>query len=238
MGCCNVIDHEDIQAALSARLDGEPHELNDAVVDAHLAECEECTAFWENSVRLSQRLSYVDSPSSGMAPPADLADVILAGVEPEWRRRARGRQASLIGARITAVVIGILFVLSGATMVLSTGGLVPVSGDGTVLDPTAQPELAALVVESAALRLAVGVSLMLAAWRTGLAAGMVPLLGMLWTFLFGFTVRDLIWGIAGMQQAFFVLLLALATIVLVWLWMAGSGLALRNLWRELGARPL
>ena len=42
-----MIGHEDIQDELSARLDGEPGRLPDDVVEAHLAACERCRAFYE-----------------------------------------------------------------------------------------------------------------------------------------------------------------------------------------------
>ena len=80
-----MVSHEEVQAALSARIDGEKAELDDAIVDAHVSGCAECRAFLDRSLALSQSLGG----DSAMAPPQDLSAAILAGVDNEWRRFAR-----------------------------------------------------------------------------------------------------------------------------------------------------
>ncbi|MDR7328849.1 zf-HC2 domain-containing protein [Corynebacterium guangdongense] len=232
-----MVDHEEVQAALSARLDGEPADVDDDVIDAHVAGCGECRAFWEKSVTLSRRLSVVDSPRHGMSPPADLSEVIIAGVEPEWRRRAAGRMASLALSRTLLGVLGVVMVVWAALIVSDAGGMVPVSSDGMVLDPTAQPETAALMIETAALRLAVGVGLFFAAWRPQLVAGTLPIVATLWTFLTGFTMRDILLGGAETEQILWLLSLLLAVVALLWAWLAGRGADLRAAWRALTADP-
>ena len=44
-----MIDCARVQAALSARLDGEDKGVPDDVVDAHLSGCVECQAFFEQA---------------------------------------------------------------------------------------------------------------------------------------------------------------------------------------------
>lgn len=232
-----MVDHEHVQAALSARLDGEKTDVDDDVVDAHVAGCAECRAFWDKSVALSRRLSVVDSPRHGMSPPADLSEVIIAGVEPEWRRRAAGRMASLALSRLLLGLLGVVMVVWAILIVRDTGGMVPVSDDGSVLDPSAQPETAALMIETAALRLAVGVGLLFAAWRPQLVGGMLPIVTTLWTFLTGFITRDLVLGGAETEQIAWLLTLFAAVVALLWAWLAGRGADLRATWRSLTADP-
>lgn len=232
-----MIDHDEVQAALSARLDGEPAGLEDDVVDAHVANCEVCTRFWEESLALSRRLSFIEPAREGMSPPQDLSEIILAGVEPEWRRRSAPKLVSLTIARILAALLAVGLVIWALGMVADTGGLVPVSQDGQVLDPAAQPEFAALLIEGAAVRLAVAVGLGLSAWQPALAGGLAPVGGTAWAFLTGFAVRDIVVGAASISQISQLVGLGAIAVVLVWLWAAGRGLNFRQLWRSLSAQP-
>ena len=79
-----MVSHEEVQAALSARIDGEPAGLDDAVVDAHVSNCAECRAFLDQALALSQEFDGTERPA--MDPPQDLSAVILASVDDEWRR--------------------------------------------------------------------------------------------------------------------------------------------------------
>lgn len=232
-----MLDHDEVQAALSARLDGERSDVDDDVVDAHVAGCRECRAFWEKSVALSRRLAVVDSPRHGMSPPENLSEVIIAGVEPEWRRRAAGRRASLALSRLALGVLGLVLVVWAIALVVETGGMAPTSAGGRVLDPAAQPETAALMIESAALRLALGVGLFFAAWRPHLVAGMLPIVATLSTFLTGFAMRDIVLGAASIGQIAWLVTLMLVVAALLWAWLAGRGADLRAAWRSLSADP-
>ncbi len=104
-----MLTHSQVQAAISAQLDGEEAELSADVIDAHLEHCAECRAFRDKAAALSRSLSFVEPADSGMAPPTDLSEVILAGVEPEWKRASSARQANLTVARIALVVMGLVF---------------------------------------------------------------------------------------------------------------------------------
>ncbi|WP_394285589.1 zf-HC2 domain-containing protein [Corynebacterium sp.] len=232
-----MIDHDEVQAALSARLDGEPSGLDEDVVDAHVAGCETCSQFWEESLSLSRRLNFVESSGVGMSPPKDLSEIIIAGVEPEWRKNSANRLVSLTVARALAALLAVGLVVWAIMMVLDTGGLMQLSSDGRVLSPEAQPEVAALLIEGAAVRLALAVGLGLAAWQPRMAGGMAPVVATLWAFLTGFAVRDIVLGAASLAQIAQLGVLALVTVVLVWLWGAGRGLNPGQLWRSLSAQP-
>lgn len=49
-----MIEHDAIQAEISARLDGEPGVLADDVVAAHVEGCPECTQFLQRATRLKR----------------------------------------------------------------------------------------------------------------------------------------------------------------------------------------
>lgn len=59
MGCSRVVDCSAIQAALSAKLDGEPTGLDDAVIEAHLANCEECRNYYNRAAELNRMLNFL-----------------------------------------------------------------------------------------------------------------------------------------------------------------------------------
>ncbi len=235
-----MLDHDQVQAALSARLDGEPTGISDDVVDAHVAGCAECRAFWERALTLGQTLDLAgmqDSRREELAAP-DLSEVILAGVEPQWRRSANTRFIGLALSRVLLVLIGVIWVVWSVRLLGDAGGLTPMGADGRTLTPDADPRSARLMAEGAAFRLALAFGVFTAAWKPGLVSGMLPIVGALWTFLLGFTVRDVIVGAAtGGQIAGLVLLLATAA-TLAWAWLTDHGyLQLRSAWRQLGAQP-
>ena len=122
-----MLTHSQVQAAVSAQLDGEHSELSKDVIDAHLESCAECRAFRDKAAALSRSLNFVEPADSGMAPPTDLSEVILAGVEPEWRRTSSARQANLTVARIAMVLMGVIFAIWAVVLIVHASGLVPVS---------------------------------------------------------------------------------------------------------------
>src|SRR5690242_11281066 len=90
---------EDVQAALSARLDGEDPGLSSEAVDGHVAGCATCSAW----------LAGVQALTIGQADPPDLTDRIMAAVAPHVARarvaaeeRAR-RQVLRIAVAVAAV---------------------------------------------------------------------------------------------------------------------------------------
>ena len=208
-----MLTHSQVQAAISAQLDGEHSDLAEDVIDAHLESCAECRAFRDKAAALSRSLRFVEPAESGMAPPTDLSEVILAGVEPEWRRTSSARQANLTVARAAMVLMGAIFALWAVALIVHSSGLVPLGEEGKVLDPTADPERANLLMEGAAVRF-------------GMACG-----------LFGFGMRDIALGTVTIEQVYFLIATALATFSLAWAWAAEKGYLVRAWWKSLNAQP-
>lgn len=232
-----MIDHDQVQAALSARLDGEPSPLDDDVVDAHLVGCAECQKFQEEAVALSRRLRFGEPSDGGMTPP-DLSEMIIAGVEPEWRRTANHRMVGLAVSRILLIIAGLLWVVWGLQLLGDAGGLNPVSTDGVVA-PDSDPRTASLLVDAAAFRLSLALGLFTIAWKPRLVSGLVTVVAALWTFMFGFVVRDLVLDSVSGPQLLGLGLLLFTAVGMVWTWLNHHGyVTLRALWRELGAKPV
>lgn len=157
-----MLTHEQVQAAISAQLDGEAPQLSPDVIEAHVSSCPDCAAFRDKAAALSRSLSLVEPDG---APPQDLSEVILAGVEPEWQRASSTRQASLSLARVALGVLSVAFLVWAIVVVVSASGLTTLESEGTLAEG-ADPERARLLIEAAALRF-------------GLASGLVLLHGAL-----------------------------------------------------------
>ena len=214
-----MVSHEEVQAALSARIDGEKAELDDAIVDAHVSGCAECRAFLDRSLALSESLSQ---PLSGdtddaMAPPQDLSSAILAGVDNEWRRFARRREIGMAVGRLMLGAMAVVWVLWAVRLILS-GGEEPV------------------VASSASVRFGVALALGFTAWRPQQIPGVVLIVGTMFTFTVGFAVRDFVLGTGAFELAG-VLVPFMSLVALVWTWVADRGGALRRAWQLLDARP-
>ena len=214
-----MVSHEEVQAALSARIDGEEAELDDAIVDAHVSGCPECRAFLDRSLALSESLSQ---PLSGdtddaMAPPQDLSSAILAGVDNEWRRFARRREIGMAVGRLMLGAMAVVWVLWAVRLILS-GGEEPV------------------VASSASVRFGVALALGFTAWRPQQIPGVLLIVGTMFTFTVGFAVRDFVLGTGAFDLAG-VLIPLMSLVALVWTWVADRGGALRRAWQLLDARP-
>ena len=214
-----MVSHEEVQAALSARIDGEEAELDDAIVDAHVSGCPECRAFLDRSLALSESLSQ---PLSGdtddaMAPPQDLSSAILAGVDNEWRRFARRREIGMAVGRLMLGAMAVVWVLWAVRLILS-GGEEPV------------------VASSASVRFGVALALGFTAWHPQQIPGVVLIVGTMFTFTVGFAVRDFVLGTGAFELAG-VLVPFMSLVALVWTWVADRGGALRRAWQLLDARP-
>ena len=232
-----MLTHSQVQAAISAQLDGEHSDLAKDVIDAHLESCAECRAFRDKAAALSRSLRFVEPAESGMAPPTDLSDVILAGVEPEWRRTSSARQANLTVARAAMVLVGAIFALWAVVLIVHSSGLVPLGEEGNVLDPTADPERANLLMEGAAVRFGMACGLFFSAWRPAALTGLLPVSATMFAFLFGFGMRDIALGTVTIEQVYFLIATALATLSLAWAWAAEKGYLVRAWWKSLNAQP-
>ena len=229
-----MMDCAGIQRALSARLDGEPAGIADDVVDAHVAACVECRAFLDSAAALNRQLKLSTASGSGPMVAPDLSETILAGIEPEARRRAAARAFGLALSRVVLVGIGVAYVI-WAIVLLGDSAAVA----APPVDPGVDTSVTAgLFVDAAAVRLALAFGLFFAAWRPQNVAGMVPVYGALWAFSFGFATRDVVLGYASASDVFGLVLLLLSTLVLLWTWLAGFGLvAMGRAWRAATARP-
>lgn len=208
-----MIEHDQIQAALSARLDGEAHSLDDAVVDAHVAQCPECSRYWERSVALSRELKAAEIE------PPDLADVILAGVSDPWRKMAQRRMVTLAIGRLALVAMALVWAVWGIALMANP----------ETTDPAA--------TSFAAVRLGVALALGLTVWRPRQVPGVLLIVGTMFTFTAGFALRDALLHYG--EYPLSLVLVPLATLVaLVWTWAADRGIEVRRAWSLLNANPL
>lgn len=209
-----MVDHDQVQAALSARIDGEPAGLADDVIDAHVAACEECRNYQDRVAYFSSSLSFIEPAGSGMAPPVDLADTILAGVEPEWRRISVARQTWLRLGRAALVVLAVAHAVWAITLIGSSAD-----------------------IESAALRFGLAVGLVFCAWRPNLIAGFAIVPATVTAFLLGFTARDVVFGLVDGAQVWLLAQLVATVAALALTFVADRGVLLREAWRTLSADP-
>lgn len=228
-----MLTHEQVQAAISAQLDGEAPQLAPDVIDAHVSGCPECAAFREKASALSRSLSLVEPEG---LPPQDLSEVILAGVEPEWQRASSARQASLTLARVALGVLAVAFLIWAIVVVVSASGLTTLGSEGTLAEG-ADPERAHLLMEAAALRFGLASGLVFAAWRPASAPGLLPVVCTIFAFLCGFTMRDFALGSVVAEQVYILIGTGLATASLGWAWAADRGFLLRDVYRTLSANP-
>ena len=228
-----MLTHEQVQAAISAQLDGEVPQLSPDVIDAHVSGCAECAAFRDKAAALSRSLSQVEPAG---APPRDLSEVILAGVEPEWQRASSARQASLTLARVSLGALSAVFLVWAVVVVVSASGLTTTGTEGTLAEG-ADPERARLLMEAAALRFGLASGLGFAAWRPASAPGLLPVACTMFAFLCGFTMRDIALGTVGAGQIYILIATGLAAAELGWAWAADRGFVLRDVYRTLTASP-
>lgn len=214
---------EEIQKALSARLDGEDHglDVSDDVIDAHLATCEECQRFYHQAAGLSRNLQFTTASL-----PPDLSDLIIEGVEPQWRRQAATRALNIALARVAAAIIGLGWFGWAVHYLIMAGQF------------SEDPVSYQLAVDATAMRFALGFALLFAAWQPRVIGGLAVIVGAMWMFTFGFQMRELLLG--TLQPTTLAQLGALAASigVLVWGWIANAGWpVLEQLWRQVSARP-
>lgn len=210
-----MISHDDVQADVSARLDGEAGRIPDDVFEAHLAACPTCTGFFHRAQSLQTAL--------GTAPEthADLTDSILAQVEPQWRKATGARVVSRIMSRVAVVAVAGGFVVWAILMLIDTAGLVPVvTGRDQVIPLDADPVLANTLAQGAAVRCATALALLFGAWRPRLLLGILPLLCGWFMFSIGFAMRDIVLGLGSQAQYVQLLFLGIATVCAGWCWWA------------------
>lgn len=203
---------EQVEAALSARLDGEDPGLDDDVVAVHLAGCAGCRAFEQ---RLGRPVLDTSAPPTGLAPVRPLRAVSAADTaDPP----AGPDPSPDLAARVTAVAAaedraGVWWVLRGLLAVVAVGYLATAVPE---LLFASDPHHAHLARHLGAFEAAYGVGLLFVAVRPAKARAMVPFTLTLAAVMFVVMVVDLVNG-----QAFLLNelshVLEVAGLVLVWL---------------------
>ena len=160
-----------VRLALSARLDGEDPDVAETVVAVHLAGCAACRSFADEAQTLHRNLRL----RSADAVP-DLTAPILASIDQERVRVGDSRRAAL---RMALVAVGVVQLLAALPAL--------VLGDDAGL-----PVHAARHIGSFDAALAVG--FLIAAWRPGRIAGLLPVLGVLVMCLLGSAAVDVVSG--------------------------------------------
>ncbi|MEJ5927566.1 zf-HC2 domain-containing protein [Corynebacterium sp. H128] len=228
-----------VQAALSARLDGEDSGVPDDILDAHLSGCRECQRYYDKAAALNRVLAFQDVGADTDLEAPDLSASILEGLEPERRKQVARFVLSDALVRMLLVLFGSVYV-AWAIALLTNVAALPTSGlpAGTLV-ATDDPLLAGLLFDAAAFRFAMAFGLFFAAWRPQASGGLFPVFGALFTFSLGFGVRDMVLGFATAGDlGGLVLLLATAALVLVaWIKTMQEGTVPRLL-RSLSANPL
>lgn len=228
-----MLNHDQVQEALSARMDGEAYELADDVIDTHISHCAQCKAYQDRAAKLSSTLI----PALQLEPSQELADTILAEIEPEWRRVSGGRLASLAAARIALVVIAIVFFIWAITLIIASGPFTGVAEDGALLNPDSNQVEADHLVEAAALRLGFAAGAIFSAWRPQLVGGLLPVVTTAFFFLAGFAMRDIALGTLSSSQIYTLCGMGVAALVMFWTWLADRGYIIREMWKGLSADP-
>ncbi|MDU0478182.1 zf-HC2 domain-containing protein [Staphylococcus chromogenes] len=226
-----MLDCASVQAALSARLDGEEPGLDDDLIDAHLSGCSECQAFLDRAASLNRQLTFATAkPEAGLVAP-DLSEQILAGIDPVYTPRRTLAVSQAIIARIALILLGVLFIAWALRSVILAS--TPTAyGD---LDPNFQ----LLLINTAAIRMAFGFALFFAAWKPRLAGGMLPIFAAVTMFSLGFGIRDVLLGQSTAANVWGWLLHIITTAVLAWAWCSSLGFfTLSRSVRSLGAAPL
>ncbi|SER10794.1 zf-HC2 domain-containing protein [Actinokineospora terrae] len=170
------MDCDTCRAALSARLDGEAEPAPAAETDDHLAHCQDCAGWLARAEVLTRSIRV--RPAEDVP---DLVDAVLAIPSP------RGR---VVGPRIALAVVA-LVQLGLALSQLLTGA----TGGHTEHGMTGH-----LFNEGAAWNLALGVGLLVAAWQSHRAAGLLPTLAGFVAVLVAFSVHDLVTGSASAER--------------------------------------
>lgn len=198
-----MVDHNDVQAALSARIDGEDPAIADDVLDAHLAECPECQRYWEQSLRFSRSLSLVP-----MSPPDNLSDVIYAGVETEFQRVSARRVLLMTACRVTLVLLALVYVVWAGRLL--------------------SPETADVELGAASVRVGIAAALLFVSWKPSQIPGVLLIVGAMFGFSLGFAVLETVTGGTAPWSQLLTLLFTCAVLVAMWVVDNGNPLRVLN----------
>lgn len=213
-----MITCERVQAALSARLDGEPSGIDDDIIDAHLSGCPDCQDFLERASALSRAMAFQDVTAGDPLQAPDLSASILAGVEPVRRRQAAHVALRAATIRIVLIVLGCAYVGWAVALLTGVAALTTSGLPSGTLVASDDPLLSGLLFDAAAFRISLGFGLFFAAWRPNSTAGLFPIFGALFMFSLGFGMRDLLLGYATASDIFGVVLMAVTAVTMLVAW--------------------
>lgn len=237
-----------VRVALSARLDGEQAALDDSLLDAHLAACEDCQRWYSTVTALGRNLSIgvaveTDPTATGSADAAlklvDLVDSAGADSSGAMNSLSR-RRLPLFSARIVLAVLAVVYILWAGLLLFGAHG-----GASVIVDAN-DPLFARYVLEAAVTRFALGIGLACVAWRPATASGALPVYLAMWAFGAGIATRDIVMGLlddstvgaADPLWTLFVHFAAVVALLVVWAGRHHMMMPLQQSWRMLNARPM
>lgn len=198
-----MLSCEQIQAALSASLDGEEPGLPADIMEAHLAGCSDCQAFYAQAAQVNRQLHFQQSTPA--AP--DLAAEILAGIDDTWQRQIRLRATWSWMCRLALVALAVFWGLWAIRLIGTASSAVE----------------STLYIDAAAIRLALAAMLIFIAIFPRFAGGIIPFLGAWWSFSFGVRLQDIVQGAITADNIWFLLMLLLTVVVLTLTWLVQVG---------------
>lgn len=223
-----MIECSQVQAALSARCDGEQTGVPDDIVDAHVSGCAECQAYAEKIELLCGALRFGSGGRvADVGTPPDLSEAILAGIEPQRRHIATTHAVGLAFSRVGLSILGCAYIGWAIILLGQTSHLA-----------TEDEQAASLLVDAAAVRLALAFGLFFATWRPSATSGLLPVYGALWAFSFGFATREVVLGFASTQDILGLFLLFISVLLMLSTWLHCIGFAtISRAWKTVTAQP-
>ena len=175
------MDCDRCRAAISAQLDGEEPGLGRATIESHLAECAGCRDFATGAARVHRMIRVTPAE-----PVPDLTESILAAID-ETVAPAPAPVSAIADERTRFLRICLAVVA-----VIQLGMAVPalVLGDDAGLPTHVARHLGSFA-------LALGVGLLVVAWRPDRAAAILPVIGVVVLCLIASSVVDIISGRAA-----------------------------------------
>jgi predicted anti-sigma-YlaC factor YlaD len=170
------MDCEQCRAALSAELDGEDPGVPRSSVDLHIAGCADCRGFAADAARLHRAIRVTPAE-----PVPDLSSSILRAIPPAIPDPAPGDERVQFLRVTLAVVAVVQLAMAVPALVL---------GDDAGLPTHVARHLGSFAV-------ALGVGLLVVAWRPDRAPGILPVIGAVVLCLVASSVADILSGRAA-----------------------------------------
>lgn len=190
---------ERVREAISAQLDGEPGPTTAGAVDEHLNACPSCSAWQEQAVALHRRTRLVAAPAV-----PDLAERISAALPTAGAGTPADRSRRWPARVVLAALGAAQLAIAVPALLLGHDHHAPMH----------------IAHEAGSFSVAVAAGLVVAAWRPRLAAGMVPIVGLIAGLLLVTAGVDLSSGRTDLGEEA-PHLLELASFLLLW-WLSAT----------------